>query len=208
MNNNIKLTQKQENFCLNLFKGMYQRDAYIDAYHPKYAMMTIDGNASRLANNEKILARLAELRALATSEKVMPEIARKEKLSEFARAKLTNFIKVNGDSIEIDLDGEDNAALQEVSIEAWRGGKDERASSRTSKVKLINPITAIAELNKMDGVYQIMPPGFNDNRTINIIVSSEKAKELTQNVTRRLIQAGRGIADDLSDGTEPYQDKD
>lgn len=173
------LTQKQENFVLNYFQSGNATEA---AKLVGYSTGTARFSASRLLTKDNIQARLQELRYLATSGKVMPEIARKEKLSEFARAKLVNFVKVNGDKIEIDLEGEDNAALQEVSIEAWRGGKEGRAESRTTKVKLINPIQAIAELNKMDGVYQVVPPSFQDNRVINIIVRSERAKELIERV--------------------------
>lgn len=36
-----------------------------------------------------------------------------------------------------------------------------------------------------------IPAGYQDNRTINIIVSSEKAKELTENVSRRLLPEKR-----------------
>ena len=36
-----------------------------------------------------------------------------------------------------------------------------------------------------------IPAGYQDNRTINIIVSSEKAKELTENVAKRLYDGSR-----------------
>ena len=47
-----------------------------------------------------------------------------------------------------------------------------------------NPVEAIREQNRMEGVYAEVQPGFQDNRTINIIVSSEKAKELTEGVSK------------------------
>ena len=50
-----------------------------------------------------------------------------------------------------------------------------------------NPIEAIKEHNRMEGVYAEV--AYQDNRVINIIVSSEKAKELTENVSRRLLNA-------------------
>lgn len=58
-----KLALKQERFANNLFKGMGQRDAYIDAYHPTYAMTTVDAAASRLAHNVRVVAYLEELSA-------------------------------------------------------------------------------------------------------------------------------------------------
>ena len=56
-----ELTQRQEIFTLNLFKGMTQRAAYIDAYKPTYSISSIDENASRLSSNEKVIERLKEL---------------------------------------------------------------------------------------------------------------------------------------------------
>ncbi len=46
----------------------------------------------------------------------------------------------------------------------------------TTRLKLHNPITAIAELNKMDGVYSETPTLVNDNRVVNIYVPSEEGK--------------------------------
>ncbi len=51
-----ELTQKQEAFTLNIFKGMNQRAAYVKAYKSHSAASTIDANASRLARNVKVLA--------------------------------------------------------------------------------------------------------------------------------------------------------
>jgi len=82
------LTTKQEKFTINVFKGMTQRDAYIDAYHPSYAIGTIDANASRLANSEKVLARLAELQGKVEAKAIATVGERKERLSEIARAEL------------------------------------------------------------------------------------------------------------------------
>lgn len=51
-----------------------------------------------------------------------------------------------------------------------------------------NPVEAIREQNRMEGVYQEAQTGYIDNRQVNIIVSSDKAKELTENVGRRLLR--------------------
>jgi len=80
-----KLTVKQEKFIVNVFKGMTQRDAYIDAYNAHYAVETIDANASRLARTEKVSQRLAELREQVISDAVMSVTERKERLSQLAR---------------------------------------------------------------------------------------------------------------------------
>jgi len=46
-------------------------------------------------------------------------------------------------------------------------------------------------LNRVEGrVPGDIPPGYLDNRSINIIVSSDKAKELTENVSKRFLSKG------------------
>ena len=173
------LTQKQETFCINLFKGMTQRDAWVDAgYSSKYAPAIIDTNACNLAKVNKIKTRLAELREQVASPGVMTVQQRQERLSEIAGARLTDFLKVEGQSITIDIEQEKNAALQEVSIDEWKGGKDQRAEARTSKIKLINPITAIAELNKMGGDYAPERHKLEIDLPVNIIYKLKEAEAI------------------------------
>jgi len=58
-----KLTAKREKFCQGIVSGMSQSDAYRDAYSTKNtSTKTIWENASRLADNSKVKARIAELR--------------------------------------------------------------------------------------------------------------------------------------------------
>ena len=178
-----KLTQKQENFCLNVFQGMSQREAYIQSYKPAYAITTIDANASRLASNEKVLKRLSELREKAQNSKIASVIERKEILSEIARASMTNFVEVGQDGAWFNIDNTNlnSRAIQSVQSKTILG-KDGADDAVFIRVNLHNPIDAIKELNKMDGVYsdsaQININ--NDNREIKIIVASEKCKKITE----------------------------
>ena len=178
-----KLTQKQENFCLNVFQGMSQREAYIQSYKPNYAITTIDANASRLASNEKVLKRLSELREKAQNSKIASVIERKEILSEIARANMTNFVEVGQDGAWFNIDNTNlnSRAIQSVQSKTILG-KDGADDAVFIRVNLHNPIDAIKELNKMDGVYsdsaQININ--NDNREIKIIVASEKCKKITE----------------------------
>ena len=58
------LTEKQEKFCLNIINGMSQADAYRDAYPGiKMSDKTVWERASVLAKNNKVKARIDELRA-------------------------------------------------------------------------------------------------------------------------------------------------
>ena len=178
-----KLTQKQENFCLNILQGMSQREAYIQSYKPNYAITTIDANASRLASNEKVLKRLTELREKAQNNKIASVIERKEILSEIARASMTNFVEVGQDGAWFNIDNTNlnSRAIQSVQSKTILG-KDGADDAVFIRVNLHNPIDAIKELNKMDGVYsdsaQININ--NDNREIKIIVASEKCKKITE----------------------------
>lgn len=57
------LTAKQEKFCQGVAKGLSYSDAYREAYNAdKMSEKTAWENASRLAKNSKVTARLEELR--------------------------------------------------------------------------------------------------------------------------------------------------
>ena len=80
------LTPKQELFTNNLFKGMSQREAWIQAgYSGISSPAVIDVNACRLADNTKVKLRLAELRALTCSVLVADAKERRERLTIFLR---------------------------------------------------------------------------------------------------------------------------
>ena len=181
-----KLTQKQENFCLNIFQGMSQREAYIQSYKPNYAITTIDANASRLASNEKVLKRLTELREKAQNNKIASVIERKEILSEIARANMTNYVEVGQDGAWFNIDNTNlnSRAIQSVQSKTILGkeGADDAVFIR---VNLHNPIDAIKELNKMDGVYADNTTVVNnDNRQIVVNVVSENARQLTERIIK------------------------
>ena len=84
-----QLTQKQENFALNIFKGMKQIDAYIEAgYSSKGKRSSIDTLASILVNKPEIKARLEELRKGPENEAIATVEERKEKATEVIRKEL------------------------------------------------------------------------------------------------------------------------
>ena len=184
-----KISVKQERFVQNLFSGLSQRDAYVDAYNPGYAISTVDSAASRLANDVKVKARLHELTTQVSDKlvntKVMSEIERHEILSEIARARFGDFADEDG---HLDISGKDrlnNAALAELKTTDWQGGKDSRASSKTTTIRLRDPIAAIAELNKMQRIYETAPRSIEDNRVINILVIDKETKGLIDQVKER-----------------------
>ncbi len=80
------LTQKQETFTQNLFKGLSQREAYIQAgYSSGSSVTTIDRNAHELAKNSKIITRYDELNQPARNAAIATVEERQERLSVFVR---------------------------------------------------------------------------------------------------------------------------
>jgi len=163
-----KLTQKQERLVINLFNGMSQHDAYLQAgYSSNQSSATIDRHACALLKNDKIKTRLKELR----EEARLPDVAsfeeRQKVLTEITRARMTDFMTCGADGTWYHDIGEETlntAALKRVDSTTMpfaTGGapksKDDPPSPEMAviltKVELISPIEAIKELNKMDGSY-------------------------------------------------------
>jgi hypothetical protein len=79
---------RHEKFAQGLASGMSQRNAYRAAF-PKsnrWKDETVDPKASALAKTDKVMARLKELAAQATSEAVMNAKQRKEWLTSIIRS--------------------------------------------------------------------------------------------------------------------------
>lgn len=74
---------KNEKFAQGIANGMSQRKAYRAAFPSslKWKDETVDSKASALANSDKVLARITELKEQASSEAVKTAIQRKEWLS-------------------------------------------------------------------------------------------------------------------------------
>ena len=77
------LTAKQEEFAQNIIKGMSQADAYRSAYNTsRMTDKTIHEKASRMANDDKVRARITELRGQIATESIMTAQKRLEWLTE------------------------------------------------------------------------------------------------------------------------------
>jgi phage terminase small subunit len=77
------LTAKQEAFVTNIIQGMSQADAYRSAYDAKkMSDKTIWENASRLMANDKVTARLTELRNELAKPSIMSAQERLEWLTQ------------------------------------------------------------------------------------------------------------------------------
>lgn len=95
------LTAKQEAFVQNIIQGMSQADAYRSAY-PKQQMSdkTVWEAASRLMKNDKVLARISELRSELAKPSIMSAQERLEWLTE----------RIDDESVDI------NAKLKAIDI--------------------------------------------------------------------------------------------
>jgi phage terminase small subunit len=147
---------KQEKFVNYIFKGCNQREAYTKAgYSIKSTLAVLDSNASRLANTEKVLARLAELQQKAEDASIMSVMERKQRLTEIARGDLTDFIDEDGEVKPFNNTVPNHRAVLEYSTATTFTKKGDKFISKS--VKLLNPITAIDVLNKMEKVYDDAP---------------------------------------------------
>ncbi len=152
------LTQKQQNFALNLFRGMSQREAYLQAgYSPRQVATTLDRNACVLSKNNKVVARQEELRQKAEDDSVATVLERRQVLTEILRGRITDFMTCSADGVWMHDIGPENinkAALKQIQTTTMPFGKEEGdLQIILTKVELLSPIPAIAELNKMDGAY-------------------------------------------------------
>jgi phage terminase small subunit len=89
MTQNRPLTQKQENFCQNILKGMSQYQAYLQAYEvqPTTGREVVDISASRLIDEPKIALRIKELRDKVENQNVLSIQKKREILHEIASNK-------------------------------------------------------------------------------------------------------------------------
>jgi phage terminase small subunit len=95
------LTAKQEKFVQNIIEGMNQADAYRSAYDTsKMTDKTVHEKASLLAGQDKVRARIKELREQLANEAIMSAQKRLEWLTE----------RINDDNVDI------NAKLKAIDI--------------------------------------------------------------------------------------------
>ena len=102
------LTAKQEQFVQNIIQGMSQADAYRSAYpNQKMSDKTIHEAASRLMNNDKVVARLSELRNTLAKPSIMTAQERLEWLTDLIRSEeASNSDKLKALDIMNKMDGE------------------------------------------------------------------------------------------------------
>ena len=175
----MKLSTRQERFCLNYIKlDSAGEAARVAGYSPKYAAQ----NCDKLLKNTKIVERISELRKKAEDATIADVKERKQRLTEIARATIPDYVAE--DSIKVDKKSPNVGAVAEITTKTRvfrKGGEPVNITN----LKLHNPIQAIDLLNKMDGVYNEQPVINQDNRTMNIIVLDGETKDLISQVKDR-----------------------
>ena len=126
-----------------------------------------------------IQARLQELRQKVEDASVMNVLERKQRLTEIARARLTDFMELGADGAWVNLGPEVPMTGAILAIHS-RTAYDEDTALPTiyTSVKLHNPIQAIQELNKMDKIYTDGAQVNIDNRKIEIHVTEQSDRAL------------------------------
>ena len=177
----MRLTQKQEKFCINYFKcGNASEAGILAGYSPR----SIRNITSVLLTKANIVNRISQLRAKVESSAIADVTERKEILTGILRAKLTDFLDVNGEPI---LNVPNNAAANEYSVTTKYSKLGEPIV--TKEIKLHSPIQAIAELNKMEKIYS------DNNGTTNINIDNRKVilvSDLTDEQLTNIIALGNG----------------
>jgi phage terminase small subunit len=164
---------------------MSQREAYIQAgYSTNQSLESIDILACKLAKNTKVQLRIAQLIADMDNSRIMSVTERLERLSEIARAKLTDFMDENGN---VNLSAPNNAAISEYTVRDWEKVNSDGSGitiSHSKKVKLQSAIQAMDIINKMERIYgdgihidnrKVEINGLTDDQLERIIASRDRA---------------------------------
>ena len=175
-NKRERLTQKQETFCLKYFElGNASEAARLAKYSPKTA--AVIGRENLL--KPQIQARIQELRQKTEDNSVMNVLERKQRLTEIARPRLTDFIELGQDGSWVNIGPETpkGGAIQEIHSKTEYDDNGSHPTVYTS-IKLHDPMKAIDLLNKMDKIYSDGAIINVDNRKVEIYVRSEETRRV------------------------------
>jgi len=175
-----RLTQKQETFCRLYFElGNGKEAALAAGYSPRTAKVIASENLSK----PYLMEIIETLRQQAVDKSIGTVQERQQRLTEIYRARLTDFMTLGADGSWIDVGPENPhaGAIQEITSKTEYDENGEHPTVVT-KVKLHDPVKAIAEQNKMDKIYSDNPVVNVDNRSLTVNVVSPEGKTLLEEV--------------------------
>ncbi len=166
------LTPGEQAFCLNYFENRSPSLASIKAGYPE-GVAKQSGQA--ILKRPRVKAYLKKLWEQAESPIVMMVRERKERLSQIGRGMVGDCLDESG---QIDLEAIRNMpAVKEVTIDEYTVGTKDPVQHRTIKVKLLNPVESIAELNKMEKLYRTNEQQWPQNVTNNYYLTDGSVLE-------------------------------
>ena len=146
-----KLSVRQRLFCQYVTEGINPSVAAIKA---GYSERGNRSRACRLMKRAEIRAEIRRLQKEVASPRIMTLQKRKERLSEIARARMTDYFEVVSGDIRWKIDKEKVPTDGIVKIETVIRTDKYGTTITATSVKLGNTIRAIHELNKMEGLYR------------------------------------------------------
>lgn len=158
-----RLTAKEEKFCLEMIKPKAnQSDAYRKAFKPKrMKAKTIWEEASRVAANPKVSARIAELMKPLIEEVQVTRAQWLKKMESYYHSDVRKMYDEFGNPIEIPQLGDHEAMLVEgfefeeqfTKVKKAGGGEDAVPTGYIKKYKLTPKLKAMLEFGKVMGWY-------------------------------------------------------
>ncbi len=174
---NVALAHKRhECFCLHYMSTMNGSQSALAAGYcardPKNAHII----AWTLLKREDVQARLKELAEATTDEAIMTLVQQKIVLSEIGRARLKDYQDEHGVIRPLEGDVPNPAAIESVEYR-WNPIKKEAYPWR---IKLRDPVNAIAELCRLDGAYKKPGSSVTVAPIVSVSVDQVRAKILAK----------------------------
>ena len=147
------LNSRQYRFCLNIMQGMSQTEAYLQAGYICESREVAHTCASSLLSSAKVssfMASYQEKQLAMVESQLLSKSEKRTILAGIARAQLIDLIDDNGD-LKVDKKSPAVKALKEY-YKKTRLDRDGNPIV-TSSAKLLDPLAAIMEDNKMTGDY-------------------------------------------------------
>ena len=146
----LKLSPKEEAFCLAIVEGLNSSDAYRKAYKPQRAKAkTIHEKASRIMARGKVRARVAELMAPVIAQTQMTRTEWLQRLARCCRFDPRKMFDAHGKPKPItELEENEAAAIEQYELHAEIPAVDGCRKAFRLKIKFLDRLSALALLGE------------------------------------------------------------